>query len=66
VSRRDQRHLDTQLQKAGFEDVCRLEDFNWTAGINLDRKLLDAAFSLDFLSRHEHVLFIGPVGVGKS
>jgi len=66
VSRRDQRHLDIQMQKAGFEDVCRLEDFDWTAGIKLDRKLLDAAFSLDFLSRHEHVLFVGPVGVGKS
>jgi DNA replication protein DnaC len=23
-------------------------------------------FSLDFLDRHEHVLFVGPVGVGKS
>ena len=32
----------------------------------MDRKLLDAAFSLDFVSRHEHVLFVGPVGVGKS
>jgi DNA replication protein DnaC len=66
VSRRDQRHLDIQLQKAGFEDICRLEDFDWTAGIKMDRKLLDAAFSLDFVSRHEHVLFVGPVGVGKS
>jgi len=66
VSRRDQRHLEMQLQKAGFEDICRLEDFAWTAGIKLDRRLLDAAFSLDFLSRREHVLFVGPVGVGKS
>lgn len=66
VSRRDQLHLDIQLHKAGFEDICRLEDFDWTAGIKLDRKLLDAAFSLDFLSRHEHVLLVGPVGVGKS
>ncbi len=66
VSRRDQRHLEIQLQKVGFEDVCRLEDFDWTAGIKLDRQLLDAAFSLDFISRHEHVLFVGPVGVGKS
>ncbi|MEW6233567.1 MAG: IS21-like element helper ATPase IstB [Chloroflexota bacterium] len=66
VSRRDQLHLEVQLQKAGFEDICRLEDFDWTAGIKLDRRLLDAAFSLDFLSRREHVLFVGPVGVGKS
>ena len=31
-----------------------------------DRRLLDAAFSLEFLARHEHVLLVGPAGVGKS
>ncbi len=29
-------------------------------------RLLDAAFSLHFLDRREHVLLVGPVGVGKS
>jgi len=66
VSRRDERHLEIQLQKVGFEDICRLEDFDWSAGINVDRRLVDAVFSLDFVSRHEHVLFVGPVGLGKS
>jgi DNA replication protein DnaC len=66
VSRRDERRMELQLQKAGFEDICRLEDFDWTAEIRMDRSLLDAAFSLDFLSRHEHVILVGPVGVGKS
>ena len=32
----------------------------------MDRHLLDAAFSLEFLARHEHVLLVGPAGVGKS
>ena len=45
VSRRDNRNLEIHLQNAGFEEICRLEDFNWTAGITLDRRLLDAAFS---------------------
>ena len=44
----------------------RLEDFDWTAAITLDRRLLDAVFSLEFLSRHEHVLLVGPAGVGKT
>jgi DNA replication protein DnaC len=66
VSRRDERRMELQLQKAGFEDICRLEDFDWTAEIRMDRKLLDAAFSLDFIARHEHVILIGPFGVGKS
>ena len=45
---------------------CRLEKSDWTAAITLDRRLLDAAFSLEFLSRHEHVLLVGPAGVGKT
>ena len=66
VSRRDERRMELQLHKAGFEDICRLEDFDWTAEIRMDRKLLDAAFSLDFITRREHVILVGPVGVGKS
>jgi DNA replication protein DnaC len=66
VTRRDNRNLEIRLQKAGFEEICRLEDFDWTAGITMDRRLIDTVFSLDFLARHEHALFVGPVGVGKS
>jgi DNA replication protein DnaC len=66
VQRRDNRNLELRLQKAGFEELCRLEDFDWSAGIKLDRRLIDLVFSLEFLNRHEHVLFVGPVGVGKS
>src|SRR5581483_2700859 len=53
VSRRDQQRLETQLARAGFEQVCRLEDFDWTAGVALHPRLLDAAF-------------VGPVGTGKT
>lgn len=66
VTRRDHRRLEIQLQKAGFEEICRLEDFDWTAEITMDQRLLNTVFTLDFLSRHEHVIFVGPVGVGKS
>ena len=66
VSRRDHGRLELRLRQAGFEQLCRLEDFDWSAGIRLDRRLLDAACSLRFLDRREHVLLVGPVGVGKS
>jgi DNA replication protein DnaC len=65
VTRREQRRLEIHLQKAGFEEISRLEDFYWSAPVTLDRRLLDAVFSLDFLARQEHVLLVGPVGVGK-
>ena len=40
--------------------------FDWSASITLDRRLLDAAISLEILDKHEHVLLVGPAGVGKS
>jgi DNA replication protein DnaC len=66
VTRRDNRNMEMHLQQAGFEEVCRLEDFDWSANVTLDRRLLDTVFSLDFMQRHENVILVGPVGVGKS
>ncbi len=66
VLRRDRKRLAVRLQKAGFEQLRALEDFDWDAAITLDRRLIDVIFSLDFIDRKEHVLFVGPVGVGKS
>ena len=57
---------EVRLHNAGFEETCRLEDFDWSASITLDRRLLDAVCSLEFLDKREHVLLVGPAGVGKS
>jgi DNA replication protein DnaC len=66
VTRRDNQNMEMHLQQAGFEDVCRLEEFDWTSQVTLDRRLLDTVFSMEFLQRHENVILVGPVGVGKS
>ena len=66
VNRRAHRRTELRLHNAGFEETCRLEDFDWSASITLDRRLLDAVFSLEFLDRREHVLLVAPAGVGKS
>ena len=66
VNRRAHRRIEVRLHQAGFQETCRLEDFDWSASITVDRRLLDAVFSLEFLAKHEHVLLVGPAGVGKS
>jgi DNA replication protein DnaC len=66
VNRRDNRNMEMHLQRAGFDEICRLEDFDWTTKITVDRRMLDNVFSLDFLNQHQHAIFVGPVGVGKS
>ena len=43
-----------------------LDGFDWSAPIQVDRRQVQALFSLDFLRQHEHVFFVGPVGVGKT
>jgi DNA replication protein DnaC len=66
VQRRDHVALERRLAAAGFEDVVALEDFDWSAPIQVDRRQLHAVFTLEFLTLHQHVLFVGPVGVGKT
>ncbi|MDE2844517.1 MAG: ATP-binding protein [Chloroflexota bacterium] len=58
--------MELRVRAAGLEETCRLEDFDWSAVITLDRRLLDAVFSLEFLAKHEHVLLVGLVGVDKT
>ena len=43
---RAQHRIVLRLNSAGFEETCRLEDFDWSASITLDRRLLDAGFSI--------------------
>jgi len=66
VQRRDQQALEQRLRRAGFEERVSLEQFDWSAPVQLDRRTLQALFSLQFLARKEHVLLVGPVGVGNT
>ena len=66
VQRRDRQALDRRLDGAGFEERASLDAFDWTAPVTVDRRQLHALFTLEFLARKEHVLFVGPVGVGKT
>jgi DNA replication protein DnaC len=66
IQRRDSLNLERKLAAAGFEERVSLEDFDFEAPIQVDRRHLDELFSLNFLARREHVIFVGPVGVGKT
>ena len=37
VNRRAHRRTELRLHNAGFEETCRLEDFDWSASITLAR-----------------------------
>jgi DNA replication protein DnaC len=66
IDRREHKSLQLRIDKAGFTEERTLEGFDWDAPITFDRDRVRDLFSLGFLDRHEDVLFMGPVGVGKS
>jgi len=66
IDRRENKNLATRLDRAGFEETHTFEDFDWDAPVTFDRDRVRDLFSLAFLERHEDILFLGPVGVGKT
>ena len=66
VQRRDSQALERRLIAAGFEERVDFAAFDWSTPIQLDQRRLSELFSLNFLAKKEHVLLIGPVGVGKT
>ena len=61
-----QKETDRERLLAAMRGVVLLEDFDWSALITLDGRMLDAVFSLEFLARHEHVLLLGPRGSARA
>ncbi len=66
IDRRENLSLSTRLERAGFEEQRTFEDFDWDAPVTFDRGRVRELFSLSFLEKHQDVIFLGPVGVGKT
>lgn len=66
IDRRDHKQLTTRLEHAGFEDEQTLEGFDWDTKVTFDRDRIRELFGLGFIDRAEDVIFMGPVGVGKT
>jgi DNA replication protein DnaC len=66
IDRRDHQNLSIRLSKAGFDEEHTLEGFDWDAPVTFDRDRVRDLFSLGFVERHQDVIFLGPVGVGKT
>jgi DNA replication protein DnaC len=66
VERRDNKNLANRLARAGFQEQCTLEEFDWDAKVTFDRERVRDLFNLSFIDRHEDIILQGPVGVGKT
>ena len=66
IDRREQKNLSNRLDRAGFEETHSFEDFDWDVPVSFDRDRVRELLGLSFLQRREDVIFLGPVGVGKT
>jgi DNA replication protein DnaC len=66
IDRREHKNLSTRLDRAGFTESHTFEDFDWDAPVTFDRDRVRDLFGLSFLEKRQDVLFLGPVGVGKT
>lgn len=66
ISRRDARSSALRAAKGHLESHCLLETWDETAKVTFDRSLLGELATLRFLDARQHVLIVGPVGVGKT
>jgi DNA replication protein DnaC len=61
-----QRTRETLLKFAGLPGIKRLEDYDYKFATGARRKQLQELTSLAFIERAEHIVLLGPSGVGKS
>lgn len=66
IARRESSAAEMRAREAGLDPRMRLEAWDKSAKVSFDTRVLNELASLRFLSSHQHVLILGPVGVGKT
>lgn len=66
VAAKDHRRVQTAMKTAGLPSAKTIDGYDFSFHPHLDKKMVMELFDLDFLSKHENVIFLGPPGVGKS
>jgi DNA replication protein DnaC len=61
-----ERSINRKMQIAGFPQVKRLEEFDFTFQPKINGKLIRELCSLNFMEEAKNVLFVGASGVGKT
>jgi len=66
IERRDSSAAERRAHDAHLDPEMRLERFDKTAKVSYDKRLLAELTSLRFINSHQHIVILGPVGVGKT
>jgi DNA replication protein DnaC len=66
IARRETATADLRARDAALDPSMRLEQWDKTTKVSFDKRMLAELASLRFLETHQHVVVLGPVGVGKT
>lgn len=61
-----ERSVNAKMQRAGFPQLKRLEEFDFTFQPKINEKLIRELATLEFMNSAKNILFIGAPGVGKT
>lgn len=65
-NQRRQRAIQRRIKAARFPVIKTLEQFDWNWPKKINRLQIQNLFRLRFLDQRANVVFLGPVGIGKS
>ena len=63
---RQNHRLIRLLKESGMPDHACIEDIDFSARRNMDRKLIQSLSSCEWLLHHQNIMIFGPTGVGKT
>jgi DNA replication protein DnaC len=63
---RQESSLEWRIKQANLPERWSLETFPWQRQPGVNRKQIRAFGELDFIAKHENLVFVGPTGMGKT
>ena len=66
VTAKEERRVRTSLKIAGLPFEKTIDEYDFAFHGALSKRAVMQLFDLDFILRHENVIFLGPPGVGKT
>jgi DNA replication protein DnaC len=66
VAVKEKRRFETAMKTAGLPAAKSIEEYDFGFHPQLNKKEIMALFDMQFIEKHENVIFLGPPGVGKT
>ena len=66
VAVKEKRRFQTAMKTAGPPTAKSIDEYDFSFHPQLNKKEIMALFDMEFIEKHENVIFLGPPGVGKT